>query len=202
MCATCQDFEALTPNLLARTVETVEGGGIVVLLLNTMDSLTRLYTMAMDVHARFRTESHQQVRVCTALLIPNACSTRPDVALPVQVTGRFNERFILSLVNCANCIFMDDELNILPLSTHVRSLEPLPSGQEADPDGAGGAELRDLRSTLADTPPAGPLLQCCASLDQAKAVVTFMDAISEKTLRSTVALTAARGRGKVRIPCE
>lgn len=29
-----QDFEALTPNLLARTVETVEGGGIVVLLLS------------------------------------------------------------------------------------------------------------------------------------------------------------------------
>ena len=28
------------------------------------------------------------------------------------------------------------------------------------------------------------------------AVVTFLDAASEKTLRSTVALTAARGRGK------
>lgn len=27
--------------------------------------------------------------------------------------------------------------------------------------------------------------------------MTFMDAASEKTLRSTVALTAARGRGKV-----
>lgn len=34
------------------------------------------------------------------------------------------------------------------------------------------------------------------SLDQARAVVTFLDAASEKTLRSTVALTAARGRGK------
>ncbi len=31
-----QDFEALTPNLLARTIETVEGGGIIVLLLKTM----------------------------------------------------------------------------------------------------------------------------------------------------------------------
>jgi Domain of unknown function (DUF1726) len=56
-----QDFEALTPNLLARTIETVEGGGIVVLLLSSMDSLTRLYTLAMDVHSRLRTESHQQV---------------------------------------------------------------------------------------------------------------------------------------------
>lgn len=42
-----QDFEALTPNLLARTVETVEGGGIVVILLRTMNSLKQLYTMTM-----------------------------------------------------------------------------------------------------------------------------------------------------------
>lgn len=42
-----QDFEALTPNLLARTVETVEGGGLVILLLKTMTSLKQLYTMAM-----------------------------------------------------------------------------------------------------------------------------------------------------------
>ena len=43
----CQDFEALTPNLLARTIETVEGGGIIVVLLRTMTSLKQLYTMTM-----------------------------------------------------------------------------------------------------------------------------------------------------------
>ena len=42
-----QDFEAITPNLLARTIETVEGGGLVILLLKTMTSLRQLYTMAM-----------------------------------------------------------------------------------------------------------------------------------------------------------
>jgi N-acetyltransferase 10 len=42
-----QDFEALTPNLLARTIETVEGGGVIVLLLKTMSSLKQLYTMSM-----------------------------------------------------------------------------------------------------------------------------------------------------------
>lgn len=45
--------------------------------------------------------------------------------------------------------------------------------------------------------PAGALVGRCRTLDQARAVVTFLDAASEKTLRSTVALTAARGRGKV-----
>lgn len=48
-----------------------------------------------------------------------------------------------------------------------------------------------------DTQPAGALLGKCVTLDQGRAVVTFLDAASEKTLRSTVALTAARGRGKV-----
>ena len=65
-----QDFEAITPNVLAQTIETVEGGGVVVLLLKTMKSLKQLYTMSMDVHSRYRTEGHH------------------------DVVARFNERFI------------------------------------------------------------------------------------------------------------
>lgn len=45
-------FQALTPNLLARTIETVEGGGLVILLLKTVTSLKQLYAMSMDVHSR------------------------------------------------------------------------------------------------------------------------------------------------------
>ena len=44
-----QDFEAITPNLLARTIETVEGGGMVLLLLKGMKSLKQLFTLSMDV---------------------------------------------------------------------------------------------------------------------------------------------------------
>jgi N-acetyltransferase 10 len=71
-----QDFEGITPNILARTIETVEGGGMVVLLLPGMNSLKQLYTMTMDVHSRFRTNSQR------------------------EITARFNERFLLSLVSC------------------------------------------------------------------------------------------------------
>jgi N-acetyltransferase 10 len=49
----------LTPNLLARSIETVEGGGLVILLLSNLSSLTQLYSLTMDAHSRFRTESHQ-----------------------------------------------------------------------------------------------------------------------------------------------
>ena len=167
--AVLQDFEALTPNLLARTVETVEGGGIIVLLLSNLESLSQLYTLTMDVHSRFRTESHQ------------------------NVTARFNERFILSLGHCPTCIMMDDELNILPISSHVRDIQPVGGEISGLSD---SKDLKDLKQSLQETEPAGPLVGCCKTLDQAKAVVTFLDAASEKTLRSTVALTAARGRGK------
>ena len=75
VCVCVQDFEALTPNLLARTVETVEGGGIIVILLRSLTSLRQLVTMTMDVHARFRTESHQDVfgrfnERCVCVIIP------------------------------------------------------------------------------------------------------------------------------------
>ena len=47
-----------------------------------------------------------------------------------------------------------------------------------------------------DTQPAGALVNLTRTLDQAAALLKFIEAISEKTLRSTVTLTAARGRGK------
>ncbi len=46
-----QDFEAITPNLLARTVETVEGGGIVVLMVSGKDGLRGLYDLQMVSHS-------------------------------------------------------------------------------------------------------------------------------------------------------
>ncbi|GLG98567.1 RNA cytidine acetyltransferase [Gryllus bimaculatus] len=163
-----QDFEALTPNLLARTVETVEGGGLVVLLLRSVSSLKQLYTMTMDVHERFRTESHQ------------------------DVVARFNERFLLSLASCKRCLVVDDQLNVLPVSSHNLQVEAVNRADFQTVD----QELVDLKESLRDTQPVGVLVNCCRTVDQAKAVLKFIEAIAEKTLRSTVSLTAARGRGK------
>ncbi|KAI4238194.1 MAG: hypothetical protein LQ352_007892 [Teloschistes flavicans] len=167
-----QDFEAITPNLLARTIETVEGGGMVLLLLKGMTSLKQLFTMSMDVHSRYRTEAHD------------------------DVVARFNERFVLSLGSCDSCLIVDDELNVLPISGG-KNVKPLPP---PDPDVGGKTEARKeleaIKERLADSQPVGSLVQLAKTTDQAKALVTFVEAIAEKTLRSTVTLTAARGRGK------
>lgn len=70
------------------------------MLIKTMTSLKQLFSMTMDVHQRFRTDSHEEVR-------------------PL-----FNERMILSLGNCKNCLFMDDELNLLNISSLSKEIAP------------------------------------------------------------------------------
>jgi N-acetyltransferase 10 len=126
-----------------------------------------------DVHSRFRTEAHQ------------------------DVVARFNERFLLSLGSCKNCLVLDDELNILPLSSHARHIVPVHHDEgEGEGEGGAAAELKEIKASLADTQPVGSLVDRARTLDQAKALLTFVEAISDKSLRSTVTLTAARGRGK------
>ncbi|KAJ8065947.1 hypothetical protein OCU04_005048 [Sclerotinia nivalis] len=166
-----QDFEAITPNLLARTIETVEGGGLVVLLLKGMNSLKQLYTLSMDIHSRYRTEAHD------------------------DVTARFNERFILSLGKCESCLVIDDELNVLPISGG-KNVKALPPPDLDQPKSESQIELDNMKEALQDTQPVGSLVTLAKTVDQAKALLTFVDAIAEKTLRNTVTLTAGRGRGK------
>lgn len=198
-----QDFEALTPNIMARTVETVRGGGLVVFLLRTVQSLRQLYAMTMDVHSRYRTDGSG------------------------EVVPRFNERFLLSLARCENCLVCDDELNILPLSkkTLARltrmglSADGEDDGRDGK-DGGGGkrkgqevlsyetedeAQLQHLKDTLRDTPHVGKLVDLAKTLDQARAVLTFLEACADRDRPSplasalasaTVSLTASRGRGK------
>jgi N-acetyltransferase 10 len=87
---------------------------------------------------------------------------------------------------------VDDQLSVLPLSSHVLSLEPVTEV----PVPEGEVELVQLKESLKDTQPVGALSSLCRTLDQARALLKFIEAISEKSLRSTVSLTAARGRGK------
>ncbi|GFX22513.1 RNA cytidine acetyltransferase [Trichonephila clavipes] len=125
-----------------------------------------------DVHARYRTAAYQHV-VC-----------------------RFNERFILSLTKCSNCLFVDDKLNILPIHSSSMNLKPVPPKSLNDPKTPEEQKLFDLKASFDGTQPMHVLVKKCKTLDQAEAVMKFIDSLSEKTLRSTVTLTSGRGRGK------
>eukprot|EP00116_Pleurobrachia_bachei_P000855 sb/3461117/ len=93
-----QDFEAVTPNVLARTIETVQGGGLVVMVLNSVSDVKQLYDLQMDCHDRFKTSAYH------------------------TVVPRFNKRFLLSLTDCSNCLVLTDNLEVLPFSS--KSVNP------------------------------------------------------------------------------
>lgn len=78
-----QDFEAVTPNLLARTIETVEGGGLVVLLLKTMSSLRQLYNMTM---VRFPPKSFLMLRTLLTFADGPWCRTYTHGTAPHHTT--------------------------------------------------------------------------------------------------------------------
>ena len=171
-----QDFEAITPNLLCRTIETVQGGGIIVFLLSNMTSLKQLYTLSMDVHARYRTENNKDIE------------------------PRFNERFILSLTSCQNCLVVDDELNLLPITNSMKNMTNIEKIIDEKEKNVfitkREKELNDLKKSLLDKNPIGPLLNLCKTVDQAKAIMCLIDIISEKNNKNTVSITSGRGRGK------
>ncbi|VDN14106.1 unnamed protein product, partial [Dibothriocephalus latus] len=169
-----QDFEALTPNTLARTIETVAGGGLVAFLLKSMDSLRQLCTMAMDVHARYRTEAHADV-VC-----------------------RFNERFLLSLAHNPRCIVLDDRWNILPISkTVINNLGSVPSSTHKEFISKEQEELSKLKLLLSeDGSYFAPLVTLCRTLDQAKSLLQFCSALLDVTssFENSKANTEKKGR--------
>jgi N-acetyltransferase 10 len=106
------------------------------------------------------------------------------------------------LADCSSCLLVDDELNILPISSHVRNIKKISLDREIDEKGdsymtESDIELQKLKISMKDTQPVGALVDATRTFDQGKAVMKFVEAIAEKTLRSTVVLTAARGRGKV-----
>lgn len=102
----------------------------------------------------------------------------------------------MSLASCDQCLVVDDQLNILPISSHTLEIEPLPAKSSEDALSPVEVELKELKESLEGTQPACSIVSQCKTLDQAKSVLKFIDAIAEKSLRSTVTLTAARGRGK------
>lgn len=168
-----QDFEALTPNLLARTIETVQGGGMVVLLLSELKSLRQLHTLTMDVHARFRSEGAEDGQ---------------------DIVGRFNERFLLSLADCEHCLVLDDALDVIPLSSYSKDL--MTRANVVEPTENHAEWRRSLDDEVADNAVLNALLKLSRTRDQADSVLQMSKLLLDKDLIYTLSLTAGRGRGK------
>jgi N-acetyltransferase 10 len=172
-----EDFEALSPNILCRTIETVEGGGIVMILANKRVSLERMFTI----------ESGE------------SDSTKP-LNEAQQIGARFKKRLILSLKKCKSFIAMDDEANILETmcrSTMTRLEEKLESLPKSD-------SIDHIAAVASGIKPVGDVVvKMSKTVDQANAVLEFTQMLSassnirsSSSVRRLSCLTSGRGRGK------
>lgn len=143
-------------------METVEGGGIVVILLRSLTSLKQLYTMSMDIHERYRTEAHADV--VGRFNERSVLSWRCVCSFAFLNEGCFTHRFLLSLAACSRCLVVDDQLNVLPISSHTLQVKPVGKVEESEDD----KELVELKKSLSDTQPVSALLNCCKTLDQVR----------------------------------
>ncbi|KAK2197895.1 bifunctional tRNA(Met) cytidine acetyltransferase TmcA [Babesia duncani] len=168
-----QDFEALTPNVLCRTIETVEGGGIIIFTLNTMSSLDELYNLTMDVHAKYATHSRKSTQAL------------------------FIRRFVYSLTKASNCMVVDDELNPLPIVTlqisdkvKCKGRKKLDALIQSLQNDINAIEMRILRR----------LAPLCVRHGQLKALISLFDFLSKSCNQiqklNLATLLSARGRGK------
>lgn len=95
------------------------------------------------MHNRYRTDAHQFVQ------------------------PRFNERFILSLGSCSDCLVLDDELNVLPLSKGKDIT--LGKGDEDDRGRKKKAEeLKDMKENLTGVEIVGALAKLARTVDQVR----------------------------------
>ncbi|KAF2361021.1 RNA cytidine acetyltransferase NAT10, partial [Trinorchestia longiramus] len=170
-----QDVECLTPNIVCRVVETVQGGGAVVLLLHAMQHLRQLCNMDMEVHYKLTTHSHP------------------------TVLKLFNNRLALSLAWCRSCIIADSDMSASASDIHGMNYKgiSLPSSSELEQQDEATQELTKIQEELADAAqPLPQLAQLCKTADQARVVMKLVDVITEKRPGSVVSVTAGRGRGK------
>lgn len=133
----------------------------------------------MDVHSRYRTEGTKDA----------------------DIIGRFNERFLLSLSRCNGCLFIDDLLNVLPISSFSRTFLSQLEGEDFSKDlntlqEQELLEVTEFASSFPEDSISRSIVKLCKTTDQAKAVASISETLSSKSLRFTISLIASRGRGK------
>eukprot|EP00917_Polyrhabdina_sp_WS-2016_P024759 GHVP01053487.1.p1 GENE.GHVP01053487.1~~GHVP01053487.1.p1 ORF type:complete len:626 (-),score=104.85 GHVP01053487.1:1198-3048(-) len=171
------DFEHLTPNYLCRIIETVAGGGLVLMLMKSIENLKELYKVSMDVHSRYKSTGYN-----------------------LTAEHRFVERMILSFVDCQTMLLLDDEMNVLPINDNMDRITALLENSQLKKKDFGYTETQTKELQVYQEQFAGTALQklfeICATLDQGKTVERLDTILGAKRPNATAVVTAARGRGK------
>ncbi|XP_055943814.1 RNA cytidine acetyltransferase-like isoform X2 [Argiope bruennichi] len=161
-----QDFEALTPNILARIIECVEGGGMILFLLQNIATLEDLFLLNMDIHSRWVTEAHN------------------------KVNPSFNKRFVLSLKSCENCLILDDTLKVKSLPEIFDATPRLVNKNDII------KQIAEHISSSSFSDNVKKIVEISCTLDQLSSLEKIYETLKLRNSLSVVSLTSARGRGK------
>lgn len=166
-----QDFESITPNSLARIIETVQGGGTIIFFLDTFNKKKNLFSLSMDIYQNFRNQAYQ------------------------SITSRFLDRFFLSLKSCSTFLILDScESKLFRRSE--KSFDDTKNSSNGSYLKKSKSFLTELIKNMGSLEPLSCLLSKTKTFDQARAFLTLSEAIADKKKWSTVVLTSGRGRGK------
>lgn len=112
------------------------------------------------MHSRYRTDSHDSVQ------------------------PRFNERFILSLGNCPDCLVLDDELNVLPISKGKDIVALEGDGQDKGRK-RNAEELLSMKESLEGVKVVGALGKLAKTVDQVSLCTSLADSRPKRCSRSS-----------------
>lgn len=190
-----KDFSAIRPNDLARTIETVGGGGVIIILFELLKDIKQLHTVGMGYDKKIGGETN-------------------------EIKHRFNERYLKIMRKCSEIITIDDNYGIVEklrprdnLNNSVydeirlkdqKLLKELKGNideeiesidaqiNEAEENG----EKEFNKQKLVNHSNLKTIIDITKTYDQARTVKTIFDKINDKQLGSIIGITAARGRGK------
>lgn len=166
-----EDFENISPNILARIIETIEGGGMILFLVETINSMENIRRLSINVYKSWNSHAF------------------------TAITSRFIKNFIFSISNCPTFLHLNKE------NDFSKNLKVIFHGNldKINSDSRNEKKKKLLQELLKNTnnmEPLTSLLSKTKTFDQARALLTFIEVISTKNLISTVILTSSRGRGK------
>eukprot|EP00702_Spironucleus_salmonicida_P007154 EST48445.1 N-acetyltransferase-like protein [Spironucleus salmonicida] len=153
-----QDFQSLTPNTLAKCVETVRGGGMIILLITSVQNLKDLSEAKMDVHKRYITKS--------------------QMFNSSQCVNRFTERFLKILETCDRFLALDQSLDVLEISDHIKEMKNMIGIKNYQvTNSVDKEELLALRQQAIDSgdPIKSTLSKVACTVDQCQILINLLD---------------------------
>lgn len=176
LCVVFHPQEHLSPPILAAAASNLQGGGLLVLVLPEMEAWEELHSASAAAAIGGK---QQQQQLLLLQQKQEKQQQRQAASLSLLL-----DRLLIRLPSCKSALFLLPSLHPLPYSPALL----LPSSLPPPPQTEDGLDLISLQSSLASSPIVGPLLSLALTLDQGRALLTFLDSASEKEMGGTVVM--------------